>query len=77
MVTSLPSHEFPSPNPIPQSQVLATVITKPLTEAFRLVWSLNTPSRQVEVGTIFLHTEDYDENHLDRFPRSGLKTSEL
>ena len=35
------------------------------------------PSRQVEVCTIFLHTEEHDENHLDGFPRSGLKSSEV
>ena len=33
--------------------------------------------RQVEVCTIFLHTEEHDENHLDGFPMSGLKSSEL
>ena len=33
--------------------------------------------RQVEVCTIFLHTEEHDENHLDGFPRSGLKSSEV
>ena len=33
--------------------------------------------RQAEVCANFLHTEEHDENHLDGFPRSGLKSSEV